>query len=57
MFTFKNINNACSQINVDEFNFLFDPWISKGIYDGGWAPYPPLKHNYNFNEITHCFIG
>ena len=38
MFTFKNINNACSQIVVDEFNFLFDPWVSKGIYDGDHIP-------------------
>ncbi|KAF6242831.1 hypothetical protein C6988_06515 [Nitrosopumilus sp. b1] len=56
MFTFKNYSNAFSTIKTDKFLFVLDPWTSKGIFDGGWAPYPPLKTSLDFLEnVTHCF--
>lgn len=56
MFTFKNYSNAFSTIKTEKFLFVLDPWTSEGIFDGGWAPYPPLKTSLNFLEnTTHCF--
>jgi len=58
MFIFKNYSNAFSTIKMDKHLFVLDPWTSEGIFDGGWAPYPPLKTSCDFLEkATHCFAS
>lgn len=45
-------------LKLNDYNLIFDPWISKGIFDGGWAPYPPIKNPKKFLEnVTHCFMS
>ena len=58
MFTFKNYSNAFSTIEMEKFLLVLDPWTSEGIFDGGWAPYPPLKTSLKFlKNTTHCFMS
>lgn len=58
MLHFKNVMNAFSVIQSEDVNLVLDPWISPGIYDGSWAPYPPVDDGPELlRNATHCFIS
>ena len=40
----KNIHNAFTVIEDDNNKIIFDPWISDGIFDGGWGIFPPVNN-------------
>jgi hypothetical protein len=54
----KNITNAFVRIEAEDLVLLLDPWLTDGIYDGGWMNYPPVKNPTNALEgATHVFIS
>ena len=51
--------NAFLRIESGDTVLLCDPWLTDGIYEGGWGIYPPLtkpKTEY-LNGATHVFIS
>jgi UDP-MurNAc hydroxylase len=42
MITLQNITNAFCKLEHDGRVFITDPWVTDGIFEGGWAPYPPI---------------
>lgn len=42
MLTLQNITNAFVKLTHDGRTLLADPWVSDGIFDGGWSPFPPI---------------
>ena len=54
----KNIHNAFTVIEDDNNKIIFDPWISDGIFDGGWGIFPPVNNiEKHLENVTHCFIS
>lgn len=43
MLTLQNITNAFVKVSHDGRTLLADPWVSEGIFDGGWSPFPPIQ--------------
>jgi UDP-MurNAc hydroxylase len=43
MITLQNITNAFCKLEHDGRVFLTDPWVTDGIFEGGWATYPPIQ--------------
>jgi L-ascorbate metabolism protein UlaG (beta-lactamase superfamily) len=39
----RNFVNGFVALERDGRTLLGDPWITPGIFDGGWEPYPPLR--------------
>jgi UDP-MurNAc hydroxylase len=42
MITLQNITNAFCKLEHNGRVFITDPWVTGGIFEGGWAPYPPI---------------
>ena len=38
----RNITNAFVRLEIGDMVLLLDPWLTDGIYDGGWMNYPPV---------------
>src|SRR5438128_2609717 len=43
MITLQNIANAFCKLEHNGRVFLTEPWVTEGIFEGGWAPYPPIQ--------------
>lgn len=43
MIQLRNIVNGFVLLERHGRVFIADPWTTNGIFDGGWAPYPPIK--------------
>ena len=54
----KNIHNAFTIVNSSNYKIVCDPWISDGIFDGGWGIFPPVQNIKKYlDDTTHCFIS
>lgn len=52
MITLQNVTNAFVKLDHNGRYFLADPWISDGIFDGGWSPYPPIRDS--ASAVKNC---
>lgn len=43
MINLRNFANGFLKIENGRTVFLTDPWVTEGIFDGGWSPYPPIR--------------
>jgi UDP-MurNAc hydroxylase len=43
MITLQNIANAFCKLEHGGRVFLTEPWVTEGIFEGGWSPYPPIQ--------------
>jgi UDP-MurNAc hydroxylase len=43
MITLQNIANAFCKLEHDARVLVTEPWITDGIFEGGWATYPPIQ--------------
>jgi UDP-MurNAc hydroxylase len=43
MVTLQNITNGFCKLEYNGRVFLTDPWVTDGIFEGGWATYPPIQ--------------
>ena len=58
MLTIRNITNAFVKIQSGDTVFIADPWITDGIYDGGWSPYPPVQDPETaLNQCHYLYIS
>lgn len=54
----QNISNAFLKISTGKHHIITDPWLSKGIFDNGWLPFPPVYETIKaLGDVTHCFIS
>ncbi len=50
--------NGCVRLEARDHVILCDPWLKPGIFDGAWAPYPPVRDMAAvLTGATHCFIS
>jgi len=52
MITLKNIANAFCRLEHDGRVFVTEPWITDGIFEGGWATYPPIQDT--VSALSQC---
>ena len=54
----RNIHNAFTIVMSRGFKIVCDPWISDGIFDGGWGKFPSVENIEKYlDDTTHCFIS
>ena len=54
----ENISNAFLKIKTKNHTIITDPWLSQGIFDNSWVPFPPVYESQNaLRDVTHCFIS
>jgi UDP-MurNAc hydroxylase len=56
----QNPTNAFVRLEINDYIILFDLWLTKGIYEGGWSPYPmilPQEVDTYLSGATHLFIS
>lgn len=54
----QNFVNAFLELKIDDLTVFCDPWVTPGIFDGGWAPFPSLKNsNIKLPQNSYVFIS
>ncbi len=55
---FLNPCNGFLRVESEKSVFICDPWLSDGIYDGGWRTFPPVRNPQNaILGATHVYIS
>ena len=58
MVKLQNPSNAFVRLEFSDCIMLCDPWVTRGIFDGGWSTYPPVSSPEKITkDVTHLFIS
>ena len=54
----QNPTNGFVRVESNDYVLVCDPWLSKGIFDGAWMPYPAIvDEGALLDGVTHSFIS
>ncbi len=54
----QNPTNGFVRVESNDYVLVCDPWLSKGIFDGAWMPYPAtVDEGALLDGVTHSFIS